>query len=305
MELYYLHPGAAQRFSDRGIVVGKKIFKPPVMSTMVCDTYRHFPVPSDTYRNVLLTGRLYLDVWQSLLQFDISSLPPLLTLVNSTLHLYPVCNEFPSAGKTIEVFQIVSRWRPKKVCRKNKPLIHSVPAATAKITGKAAAAISLDLTELVNEWYLGCSANFGVLLSLSDHCRSNLIGFASGGYPNSQLWPQLEINFLEPACCSERSVLDISLDLTAIDTPRYTRQINVLLFNYTYQIANNGTNSVQVYLEVSPDGSAWQRQTEIAIAVPGQLVTLVPNTIAKFSRLCYQSIGTGQSVFTVYIQGVA
>ena len=287
--------------------MGKKIVKPPARETSIAEDHPKRIFSSKTIcQNVLLAGRLCTNVWRALLQFDISSLPPFLTIINSTLNLHPFYNGFPKRKKTIEAFQILSEWRQEKVCWEKQPLIGLTPVATNFIR-QTSPFIGLDLTVLVNEWYTGHSANFGILLKMADEFQNNLIGFASGKYYNSQFWPYLEVDFLKPTSCGGGSeILDIALNLTAADTPRYTAPVNVLLFNYTYQVANIGTSAARVYLEVSPNGAAWQRQTEITTVAPGELVTLVPNNVTKFSRMYYQSLNSGQrTALTVYIQGIS
>lgn len=288
--------------------MGEKIVKPPVRETSIAAGHhdRTFYFSKTVCQNLLLVGRLCSNVWRALLQFDLSSLPPCLTIINSTLNLHPFCNGFPKRKKAIEAFQILSEWRPEKVCWEKQPLISPTPPATNFIR-QTSPFIKLDLTVLVNEWYTGRSANFGILLKMADEFQNNLIGFASGKSYNSQFWPYLEVNFLEPTSCGGGyETLDITLNLTAANIPRYTAPVNILLFNYTYQVTNTGTSAARVYLEVSPNGAAWQRQTEIATVAPGELVTLVPNTVTKFSRMYYQSLISGQrTALSLYIQGIS
>jgi len=147
------------------------------------------------------------------------------------------------------------------------------------------------------------------MLKMSDECADNLVWFASGRFCDSQVWPYLEINFMSSCqlCAGEgHRVMDINFNVITADILRFTSPVNVLLFNYAYLIINNGPNAASVQLEVSPNGAVWRTQSNLTKVNPGQLVSLAPDTVAKFSRLGYRSCQPGKNTaLTVYIQGIS
>lgn len=286
--------------------MGKKFFKPPTMESIIsADHARHSFSSSSKYNQKgLLMGKCGKDLYSSLLKFDLSSLPFTLAIVKSTLNLTLFTDEYPTK-KVVEALQILSRWQQEKVCWEERPLTSSSATAIAVIDSPPGTLISFDLTALVASWYTGQSANLGVLLKMSDECTDNLISCASGRFVDERVWPYLEVDFISPCSEGGHDAMDITHDVTPSIIPKFTSPVNTLLFNYTYLVKNNGLNAATVHLEVSPDGSVWQTQSEVAKINPGQLVTLVPDTIAKFSRLSYQLVQPGKNTaLTVYIQGV-
>lgn len=288
--------------------MGKKIFKPPSMESFISAEHEGHAFFSSKlfYNQGLLVGKDCEDLYRSLLQFDISSLPLFLTIVKSTLSLYLDMDACPAAEKSVEAFQILSNWNQEKVCWEWQPQTACKPVAVTTIATPAGSLVTFDLTALAEEWYTGQAANFGVLLKMSDELADNLVAFASGRFRNSAIWPYLELDFA--SCCSGggHTPLDITVNVTTADNINFTAALNTLLFNYTYLIINTGANPASIHLEVSPNSAAWQTQSELATITPGQLITLVPDTVAKFSRLGYQSAHPGKpTTLSVYVQGLS
>lgn len=289
--------------------MGKKIFKPPAMESIISEGHAgsaFFSSKTFIQRGLLVGGDCE-DVYRSLICFDISSLPLFLIIIKSTLNLFLCADEFPKCNKkAIEILQIVSKWHQERVCWKKQPLTKDIPAVTSKITAPTGTFVTWNITPLVEEWYTGQAANLGVMLKMSKECDRSLVAFASGKLPDSQVWPYLEIDYISPCHKKGDETLDITLHVTTCDALRFTQPINTLMFNYSYLIINDGPNAALVRLEVSPDGSVWQPQTLLTKVIPGQLVTLIPDTIAKFSRLAYQSLVPGdKTTLTINIQGIS
>jgi len=71
--------------------------------------------------------------------------------------------------------------------------------------------------------------------------------------------------------------------------------LNIQRYNYTYFVINTGQNSAVIALQVSPDGINWITEGVLQTISPGDIVPLVPNIIAKFARLIFQSADVQQS----------
>jgi hypothetical protein len=106
-----------------------------------------------------------------------------------------------------------------------------------------------------------------------------------------------------------RSLLRVTLDqhvpVNTSDSVQCIDPVPVLAYDYTYLVINTGhTNAAVAYLQVSPDGTAWETQSATKTISPDTVVSFVPNVIAYYSRLCYQSKLPGHSTpLTIYTQG--
>jgi hypothetical protein len=102
-----------------------------------------------------------------------------------------------------------------------------------------------------------------------------------------------------------RATLDQSVTAATANSVQCTAALNILVYDYTYLVVNTGgTNAAVAYLQASPDGTTWETQSATATISPGTVVSFVPNVIAKYSRLCYQSQVPGNSTtLTIYTQG--
>jgi len=270
--------------------MGIKFFKPPFMDTTIVNSLVHRPQYG---KDTLLTGKKKC-IYESLLQFDISSLPFFLTILSATLWMYLSENLYPGILKIINVHQVLVPWDEKRVDF-SEPLINQAPAASTTLTSAVNLFLSFDITPLVNDWYTGKEANFGVLLKLSDEITANLIGFRSKDIGNSLFWPFLEVAFLDPTSSGGQQTLDVDLSVITSDIVQSTGSLYIQIFNYTYFIINTGLNAATISLEVSPDSVHWSTQSPLQQIPPAKMATFVPNIIGKYARLTYQSTIPGHS----------
>ena len=101
-----------------------------------------------------------------------------------------------------------------------------------------------------------------------------------------------------------RASLEQSVTVVTQDSIQCTSPIPILIYDYSYLVVNSGANIAMAYLQASPDGATWETQSATKIISPGTLASFVPNVIAKYARLCYQSEQFSNSTtLTIYIQG--
>lgn len=285
-----------------------QIIKPPLMNTYISgsDIHKLMCSPPGRYSSrELLIGKKSSKTNRALIQFDLSPLPLFLTITNSTLHIFLSCNEFPCTEKYLGVFQILSKWAKRKSHCTKEPLIASAPLDVIRITNQNTLFASMNITTLVQNWYTNQSANLGVMLQMMDESTNNLIGLCSRECEDSQFWPYLEVNIKDQAlldkCCKP---IDLTLHVVAQDHANFTKPLNILLFNYSYLIVNNGIYPALAYLQVSCDGIHWQTESSVKTIVTGEMVSCVADTITKYARLCYQAQNINQHTeLTIYIQG--
>ncbi len=273
------------------------------------------PPKQDTFINIrklssknfrqrfLLIGRNCGNLYKTFIKFDLSTLPPWLNIVNGTLNMHLVENDFPACHKTITVHQILSKWNERTLSCRHQPLYKATPVSSVNLTNQKDRLVSFDLTPLIQKWYSGTEANLGVMLKMS-HEDMHEIAFLSKEYPNSKFWPYLEVNFSNSLNHSCPQSIELTINATTDDQILSTVPINTLMFNYTYIIINTGSAPAIAYLQSSPDSSHWGPESAVTTINPGQTANLVPDFIAKYSRLCYQSGKvTKSTTLKIHIQG--
>lgn len=291
--------------------MGIKIIKPPKKDTFINrKTHNKCKIsPSKNFCSKKLpVGKDCKNLFRSLLKFDLSSLPPFLTIITGTLNLHLLRNQFSFIPKTIEVHNILSEWNEKTVSFRCQPLFDPVPISSVNLTKQQNIVVSFGLTPLIQNWYTGAEANLGIMLKMANECYNNKVIFASKEICNSKFWPYLEVDFLDPpdapgsgGCCEP---IEVTINVITDDTDYCTDPINTLMFNYTYYVINTGTAQAQAYLQTSPDGYHWAIDSAVTTINPGETQALIPDWIAKYSKLCYQSVLPGQSTtLAIYIQG--
>lgn len=118
--------------------------------------------PTVNYSNTtyLRTGRILApsDAYQTLLQYDISSLPANAVIVTATLELYAPVSSTPN----IRVYAALGTWAESTVTWNTKPTASSdYGSQTANGLGWHA----WNVTSLVQQWKAGTRANYGFLLA--------------------------------------------------------------------------------------------------------------------------------------------
>lgn len=273
--------------------MGVKTVKPPIRAAtatasrqgrQLCDKY------------TLLVGQ-EMETFQSLLAFDITSLPLVQTIVNGTLRLYLYENLFPNQEKAVAVHRIISPWKENRI-HLRELIIDPVPVCRSLIQGNNKF-IDFDITPLVQEWHSGAAANLGILLKPDENCYNRqfgIIGFCSRSCCNSLCWPALQISFIDYRPVQNgSSTLEFDCRVSTGRMVQTAAALNVLQYMYTYFVINTGISQALIGLQVSPDGINWITEGEMNSIRPGETRPLIPNSIAKYARLVFQSDETDQS----------
>lgn len=262
--------------------MGLKILKPPSKNAVIVNG----KCAKNRLKNCPLLVGSRKRRYQSFIKFDISALQASLSIVSAVLNVYLFENNCSNTSKIIFVHQILSP------CRKGKYLtIKSPPAASAAIDQENNAFISIDITPLFIDWYIGASANQGILLDLPNEICPCLLSFHSKEFCDSQFWPFLEITYRDPRppeknCCQ---TLDFNASVITDNIVQTAATLDVQPFNYTYYIINTGAHNATVSLQLSPDGTNWLTDEPLQVIAPGGILPFVPNLIASFARLTYHS----------------
>lgn len=279
-----------------------KIVKPPIKSTYISNGRQDkdaFCCPE------FFVGNKLRHTFCSLLQFDLPQLLEGTELISGVLNLFLNGNHYLDTERTMGVFQIVSYWDEKRVKWSTQPTTIECPVACIRINDQCQTFLSLNITTLVNDWYTNRAVNFGIMLSIFESESTNSrISFISGNAENSLYWPNLELEFHNVAFQKCSQPLDLTIHTVSSDVIQTTKPLNLLMFDYTYNVINTGNQPAQVYLQVSADGVHWLTQSALYTLLPQECVALVPATICRYSHLCYQSLSWGNDTnLTIIIQG--
>jgi hypothetical protein len=144
---------------------------------------------------VLTTGTIVLQTRESLLQFDLSPIPPGATILSAALGLTKLGNVGPSP---VTVHAIGGTGWSEGTVNYNNFGGHSGPAlaTVGQIGLPAGGTWSVDLTSTVAAWYAGSAANHGVALSITP----GRVAFSSSDDPNVSARPALTVCYDVPTC---------------------------------------------------------------------------------------------------------
>lgn len=241
--------------------------------------------------------------YRSLLLFDLSSLPQYLPISNVTMQLYMSEHQSEHLTDCVEVYQVVEKYDPVKVMWRHHPLIAERPLGRARLQKKGMP-VTFSITALAEEWYNGEQANFGVLLKARDELSSGLTGFCSREWDDSRYWPMLEFDYVQPEKPGCEPTLDRNKQYTASNEWAYTPTLDVLVFDYTYLIINEGTNLVEACLELGMDGQHWEANTAVQLIAPRECAMMMPDTITRYARVRFRTQRPGEeSKIHMFIQG--
>ncbi|HZK44181.1 MAG TPA: DNRLRE domain-containing protein [Syntrophomonadaceae bacterium] len=144
------------------------------------------------------------DIYRAYIKFDLCSMlcnqiPPNSCITYACLEFPLSRNEVPPCDNTLYVYRVLQDWAEEGITWNNQPITALIPDGSTTITSYDDC-INIDITELVNWWYSGFYANFGLQLRC-DECLDSLLGFFSREYPNSDYWPRLTVYYYENCCC--------------------------------------------------------------------------------------------------------
>lgn len=267
--------------------------KPPLIDAYIT---RHQTAAKTMKRSYLLIGGYTHSYCESIVLWDLTSLPYDLDIVSATATFFIAYNT-PLCSQVIEAYPIVSRWKSYATSLRHLPLTTPEPIATAAIPN-ATEPLSFAITPLVKEWQNNENANLGLLLRMqAPVLPDNSISLFSGNYCDSSCWPFIEINY-KPAnvvpCIYKPDTINVSERVHTSVNWSYTAPLDILLYNYAYTITNTGTKPALVLLNVSADGHYWLDQSATNILSPEKSIALVPDTITRYARIAFCSLASYQ-----------
>lgn len=159
------------------------------------------------------------EIFRSLVQFDLSSLPKNKVLKRAILRIYN--SPFPSEFD-LSVFNLLSSWQEKDVTWANQP---SEGDKIATITLSQGGFIEIDILPLAIKWYQGLIPNFGMLLNADDETKLGSILFGTRESDNP---PELELGFEMPVINDGESNLPSLITVQVLKANELNSKISVI-----------------------------------------------------------------------------
>ncbi|MDY7078811.1 MAG: DNRLRE domain-containing protein [Chloroflexota bacterium] len=217
-------------------------------------------------------------VMRGILKFDLSALPPNVTINNATLQVYLAESyDYAGASRTITAYRISSWWTEFLVAWNNTPTFAEAYDSVS-ISHGAWDWYPLDVTNLAQAWLDGTCPNYGIMLRGSENIAYR--AFASDG---TNYAPQLVIDYSLPEQALEVSPASSGFVIgnTAETSPTYTlrRDIQPLTIGST-------TIDVLNWSATKVTGASWLSLDKdsglFSVAEPDVIqVSVVTDTLAS------------------------
>ncbi|MCX7745944.1 MAG: DNRLRE domain-containing protein [Clostridia bacterium] len=236
-------------------------------------------------------------LYRALMEFDLSSLPVGLVVTKAELFLDIIRNDYPGTSKVFGIYRLQQEFDEFTVTYNNQPTFAAAPYSTLTIGAEIDVYVKADMTGLVQDWYYGRFTNYGLTIKAVDESIYSLFAAYSKYISDEAFIPYLEITLDTPFQITGRQFTSASeTGLITMDTYQYSQQYDVSqIMNYTYFVTNTGTNSCEVFSQVSPDALSWIDDTKVYSVAPGEMVGVIPKTFSRYTRLAYKSLLTGSS----------
>ncbi|WP_315121600.1 DNRLRE domain-containing protein [uncultured Clostridium sp.] len=236
------------------------------------------------------------DIYQFLIQFDISSLPTGANITSATLKLYIYRNDAPLVTSNIGIYRLLNSFDKNSVTFANVPPIENTPTDVKPVTSEINTFINFDLTTLVKNWLTGLVPNYGVLIKEVNNSYG-IVGFRSTFFNNSNYFPVLEVQYDLPCPCTEggSSFTEYPVEIVTT-TNNFTGSTPIPLGTEkaTFGVMNIGAlNSAEVTLQLSSDGINWIDNilsfVSTPIFAPGDNLIMNTDGHLKYARVSFKS----------------
>lgn len=267
------------------------------------DTYiaEWYPADSFASSHLLYAGQYHGkgDLYRSLLNFPIDTVPGNATLFKAELEMYLCRNEMQEENSGVDLHHILGSWENSLANWERQPLYNNIADARMGLGYHTPVGrVTADLTELVQKWYDGSVINNGILLK-GDESLNSLVAWYSSKNADSSTCPRLHIYYGHG-----RLQNYLQQDLLVPVPPKVPLVASDPIplgpgTQATFLVANASEgNQIKVLLQVgfSPfeeatffDSGSWvDLQPQ---GYPGEAVALSAEEVAEFARVLIQGEG--------------
>ncbi len=233
-----------------------------------------------------------------------SALPPNATILNAQLRLMVNNVEEADPQATYKVCRIISNWYWRMVTWRTCPEYDPNPLLV--FPSPNTGLLNLDLTSLVQKWHSGEYAQLGLMiLGASNMARGTFFQAHSLDALNSDLWPQLMIEYILPqAVIAPPTFVDnnTALFVPANSIRELTQDVSLTRI-MTVIITNAGPGAVTAHLEISADGANFVSSSAPRLIQPLATDRLVADVFARYLRVVISNTTGTDADVTVYFQG--
>ncbi len=130
---------------------------------------------------------------RTLIQWDLSSVPPGASIVSATMELY--CEAFYGSKTGNPIYYMINEsWDELTVTFNTQPDYDTTLPLTA-VWPDAGTWYNVDVAEFVEEWVVGTHDNFGIYCFCEGTTGTCVPGFWSGDYQDESLRPRLVVEY--------------------------------------------------------------------------------------------------------------
>jgi hypothetical protein len=234
-------------------------------------------------------------VKRMLIKFDLSLLPPDISIVKCSLKIY-ANNYRHTKASIVTPYALDSDWNEKTVDWNNQPDINkSIIGKTGEVTSTGW--YGWDITDIVKTWILDKNNNYGLMLKSYEHKHKDIkLYYSSENFKYKCCSPVLEIKFKKnnSFILFSRCTKNNHKVYKTSDNLKYSFAQNTSAFSmYTFFAKNIGNNPVSVFVQVSPDKHSTFDEAAIYNIPPGKTEAIVPQRYGAYSRLAFKSSASG------------
>ena len=125
---------------------------------------KQYPTTNFSNYKSMLCGQYYtaINIYRSLIRFNIDVLPVLGNFYSSSLSLYIYDNGNTQVPKDIKIYQLSSAFDEKTVTYNTQPTYYEYEVSNKVVTTQNFTFIEFDVTSLVRTWYHAEFENYGI-----------------------------------------------------------------------------------------------------------------------------------------------
>jgi hypothetical protein len=140
-------------------------------------------------------------IQRSLIDFDLSSVPPGAVISNATLTLFADTADFPNGHSQLTgtnellIRRITAPWNEDTVTWNTQPTTDAVGQLTLPKSTSASQNYVIDVTAFINQERAAPTQNYGLMLQLVTEQQYRAVSFASSDNANAALRPKLDLTY--------------------------------------------------------------------------------------------------------------